>query len=101
MSTNFQPNVHPNAYRDYYTGALNRYLENMYEIQGLTYRAIVDGEIRKDMHGELFNYQNSWMIDTHSSEFVIYTGETKTVVFRRCRFMLVCDGGMLYDMITD
>lgn len=32
VSTGFPPNVHINAYRDYYTGALNRYLENMFEI---------------------------------------------------------------------
>lgn len=66
VSTGFEPNVHVNAYRDYYTGALNRYFENMYEIQGLTYRAIVD-EARIDMYGKEFHYKNSWMIDTHSS----------------------------------
>lgn len=41
------------------------------------------------------------MIDAHSSEFVIYTGETKTVVLRRGHFMLVCDKGKLYDMINN
>ena len=41
------------------------------------------------------------MIDTHSSIFVIYTGETKTVVLKRGHFMLVCDKGMFYDMFNN
>lgn len=53
VSTKFEPKIHVNAYRDYYTGALNRYLENMFEIQGLTYRAVVD-ETRIDMYGKQF-----------------------------------------------
>lgn len=58
-------------------------------------------EVRIDMYGEKFQYKNSWMIDTHSSKFVIYTGETKTVVLKRGHFMLVCDYGQLYDMINN
>lgn len=89
VATYFNPVAHPNAFRDYYTGALQRYIEMVYQTKGLMRRYFKDG-----IGAEL-------PLNESASDFVLYVGETKTVRVKHKAYMLICDSGKLYDAIED